>query len=180
MAKVKPLPPVEVLREHFSYDPETGIVSRLKKSAHRHKVGEQVGTVNGSGYLATQFLYQPIKVHRIAWKLHTGQEPPNQIDHINQNPTDNRWENLRAASHRLNCANRSRKRQGPGLPGTQQRSSGRWSAYGGGGSEGRIHLGTYDTVEEAHQAHVRWHMSRYGEFSTYAYAPAPLPPPAVC
>ena len=29
-AKAKPLPPLEVLQEHFSYDPETGVISRLK------------------------------------------------------------------------------------------------------------------------------------------------------
>ena len=34
MAKAKPLPPIEVLRELFSYDPETGVVTRNKRTTN--------------------------------------------------------------------------------------------------------------------------------------------------
>lgn len=45
--------------------------------------------------------------HRIIWKIMTGDEPPFQIDHINRDATDNRWENLRDGTE-INHLSRSR------------------------------------------------------------------------
>ena len=90
-------------------------------------------------------------MHRIIWKLVTGEDPPEQIDHIDHNPFNNQWSNLRLASQSQNIANRSR-----------------WGAYpkgvhkNGDGFiarlmvEGKQHnLGTYPTVEEAADAYKR-------------------------
>lgn len=49
------------------------------------------------------------KAHRAAWLYMTGQNPPAQIDHKNQDATDNRWENLRDAKG-LNQKNKSMQR----------------------------------------------------------------------
>jgi hypothetical protein len=171
MSEAKPLPPVEVLREHFHYDPDTGVVRRLKKSARRHVVGEEVGSAQSCRgyrtYLTTQFQYQVVKLHRLAWKLHTGEEPPRKIDHANGDYSDNRWVNLRPCTPRLNAANWERPSQH--LRGTYLRSNGRWQASGS--EEGRrVHLGTFGTMEEAHQAHVQWSLKTFGEFSIYARA----------
>ena len=89
MAKAKPLPPVEVLREHFSYDPETGIVTRIKTSRTRPDTLGPVGSPEKHGHLHVKFKGKVLKVHRLAWSLHTGQEPPQKIDHKNGNPADN-------------------------------------------------------------------------------------------
>jgi hypothetical protein len=43
--------------------------------------------------------------HRLAWYLHTGEQPPEVIDHINGNGFDNRWCNLRAATTSTNQMN---------------------------------------------------------------------------
>ena len=173
MREPKPLPPIEVLREHFHYDPETGVVRRLKKSARRHVVGEEVGAAQsyrGSRtHLTTQFHYQQVKLHRLVWKLHTGEEPPQMIDHINGDYSDNRWENLRAATPRQNASNWQRRN--PSLRGIRLRPSGRWQASGKE-EGGRVHLGTFDTMEEAHQAYVQWHLRTFGEFSIYASGPS--------
>jgi hypothetical protein len=99
-------------------------------------------------------------VHRVVWKIHTGDEPPAVIDHINRKVWDNRWENLREATYSQNQGNRSS--EGQYLPGAFLRHH-RWQA--GTGSK---YLGTYATEEEAHQAYVRWHLQHFGEHSIYA------------
>jgi hypothetical protein len=42
--------------------------------------------------------------HRVIWKMEHGTDPEI-IDHINGNPRDNRLENLRSVSHRVNIQN---------------------------------------------------------------------------
>lgn len=100
----KPLPPVEILREYLDYDPETGIVRWKKKPARNVEVGDEVGSyyeyrrvsVKGSGY----------PVHRLIWKLVTGDDPGVfEIDHINGVRDDNRWCNLRLADRCKNAQN---------------------------------------------------------------------------
>ena len=109
MAKAKPLPPVEVLREHFSYDPETGIVTRIKANKLRPDTLGPVGSPEKHGHLVVGIGHSYFKVHRLAWKIYTGEEPPAFIDHANRNPSDNSWNNLRKCSYGQNRANSTRK-----------------------------------------------------------------------
>ena len=171
MAKPKPLPPVETLREYFSYDPETGIVTRLKKTNYNQCVGEVVGSQDPRGYIYAAYRGQRILLHRLAWKLMTGQDPVEDIDHKNQAKNDNRWCNLREADKSQNHANITRSSRY--LPGVQ-RNGQKWIAKGGG--HNTRHLGTFDTEQEAHDAYVKWHREHYGEFSVYA-SPCSWPAP---
>ena len=164
--KAKPLPSFEVLKEHFSYDPETGIVCRLIANKHRPNSIGPCGSPAYGGGLYVKFNGRSLKVHRIAWKLQTGEEPPVRIDHRNGNPADNRWENLRAATHQDNMANC--RRPGKYLAGAQPRGK-RWYAQATSRTD-KQSLGSFDTEAEAHAAYVEWHLSYYGEFSVYARA----------
>lgn len=167
MAKAKPLPPVEVLREHFSYDPETGIVDRLKRTSNRTTASGPVGLLNNRGYLVMTFQGQKLCIHRLAWKLHTGEEPPIELDHKNRNRTDNRWDNLRSASRQQNLSNKL-KRRGKHLTGVSKNGR-KWAAmHGRCGTSSFAYLGTFDTEQEAHDAYVKWHREHYGEFSVFA------------
>lgn len=163
MVKAKPLPPVKVLQEFFFYDPDTGVVTRVKKTSNRNKAGDEVGWLNpGDGYMRCELRGQVIKIHRLAWKLMTGEEPPQEIDHKNRDKTDNRWSNLRKAQNAENQANRVRQKRRY-LPGARRGPQGNWYA-----SASRKHLGSYSSEQEAHDAYVRWHREQYGEFSVYA------------
>lgn len=73
------------------------------------------------------------------------------VDHINGNSLDNRRENLRIATTRMNGQNRREHRAG-GLPGCE-RSGKKWAArirYKGK----RIYIGTFMTREDAHLAYL--------------------------
>lgn len=82
------------------------------------------------------------------------------VDHINHNGLDNRRSNLRLASRADNLANRKSPRSGA------QKNSGtgrpfKASMKAGGAS---IHLGYFDTAEEASAAYRQAAEKRYGEF----------------
>lgn len=75
------------------------------------------------------------------------------IDHINGNGLDNRKCNLRVVTNRLNCMNRHQlySSRYPGV--TWNKRSGKWNAQAQINGK-HIHLGTFRTEEEAHQAYL--------------------------
>lgn len=81
----------------FAYDSVTGIITRE---------GKPVGSKNREGYLLVQANKIRVCCHRLAWRLHYGEWPVNEIDHINRNPSDNRIENLRDVTASENLQNR--------------------------------------------------------------------------
>jgi hypothetical protein len=88
----------------------------------------------------------------VAWFYYYEDWPTHEVDHIDGNPWNNAISNLREVSHSTNMFNR----EGWGkLPkGVAQHSSGRYrSQIGLNGHV--IGLGTFDTIEEAHDAYLR-------------------------
>lgn len=68
--------------------------------------GVQCFTVDdGNGYMQGFILGKKFRAHRVAWALHYGEWPDNDIDHINGNKSDNRIANLREASRAQNMWN---------------------------------------------------------------------------
>ena len=99
MSKIKHILNVERLKQLFSYDPETGVVSR-------RATGTAVGTLFSTGHLDVSVDGRVVGVHRIAWALHHGEYPTVEIDHINGVGSDNRACNLRKATSSQNNQNR--------------------------------------------------------------------------
>jgi hypothetical protein len=93
---------------------------------------------------------------------------PVRINYINHNKNDMRIENLRAASHselgatqRISCINTSSYKGVHFCDNTK-----RWRARIM--SDGKtVHLGRFDTPEEAHQAYCEAAKELYGEFANF-------------
>ena len=85
--------------ENILYDPITGKFTR--------KVGKnKVGSLDKDGYLCIKVSNKTYKAHRLAWYLHYGDWPKDQLDHINGIRNDNRIENLREVTSQQNNFNR--------------------------------------------------------------------------
>ena len=94
------------IAELLSYNPHTGEL-RWKVNRSNIKEGDPAGYKMSSGYIQVRVLGVLYYAHRLAWLLHYGNWPEDQIDHINHYRGDNRIENLREASRTDNNRNHS-------------------------------------------------------------------------
>lgn len=86
------------IRQHFSYDPDTGIITRDDRRNSN-------GCHNADGYLQLKIKKVKYLAHRLAWFLYYNECPESEMDHINRNRTDNRICNLRVVDRRTNVIN---------------------------------------------------------------------------
>jgi hypothetical protein len=95
------------LHNLFDYNPETGNLVWKVFGARRRKPGDIAGCIAHSekGRITVGIRGKLHRAHRIIWAMQTGEWPTNQIDHINENPSDNRWCNLRLATKSENMRN---------------------------------------------------------------------------
>jgi hypothetical protein len=180
----KILPPVEYLRECFSYDPESGVLLWKDRPPHHFKsskaranyqqalAGKPVARRLPPGYLVAVLDRRPLLAHRVAYKLATGNEPPPMLDHVNGEKGDNRFANLRPADPAQNAANsKAKKNNSTGFRGVY-----RW-AYNGlvyySGSVNfrnkKYSIGYHSTPEAAHAAYMAKARELHGEFFNHAH-----------
>lgn len=114
----------KIIRELLHYDTDTGVFTwrrrDLKWFGHERDckrwnnryAGKTAGSLhtkpNGYQFVEITLFKRPYKAHRVAWLYVTGSWPSDGIDHINRNPTDNRFVNLREATTLENGHNQSR------------------------------------------------------------------------
>lgn len=95
---------IDALKSLLRYDPDTGLIYWTAKGKGMIKK-KAAGTLLYSGYLGICIGPKRWQAHRIAWALHHGVWPKDQIDHINGVKTDNRICNLREATNSENGKN---------------------------------------------------------------------------
>lgn len=144
----------EALKKILSYSKETGLFHWKVQNSRRVQVGDVAGGTNLSGYIVIGIGGKTYYAHRLAWLYVTG-EWPKQIDHRNGKHSDNRWINLREATHQQNVFNaKLAKNNSSGFKGvTWHKAAKKWSAsvYADGKKK---HLGLFLTSEDAHYAYV--------------------------
>lgn len=95
--------PMKLLKEYFSYNKKGYLC--WKKNVRSDLVGKRVGhTEIIKGYRVLFFQYKNYREHRLIYFMHKKAWPP-MVDHINRDKSDNRIENLRAATHGQNVQN---------------------------------------------------------------------------
>lgn len=151
------------VRELFIYNPDTGDLTRRVDRSSNATSGKRAGCVAPDGYQTVRISGRAYKVHRLIWLIVLGSWPEGYIDHIDGDTSNNRWNNLRIATHQQNTANaKRRKDNSTGYKGVKK-LGGRFQARLGSG--GRIHIGTFDTAEDAHRAYINAARSKYGNFA---------------
>lgn len=129
--------------------------------------------VDKLGYVVANsknFTNKTIKIHRLV----TNADKNQIIDHSNQIKTDNRKSNLRVATKSQNNSNIKRKSNNTsGYTGVKyEKRSGKWKAQISINNK-RIHLGTFDCVEDAvvarRSAEVKYHAEFDGEIVRLDY-----------
>ena len=143
---------LEIFKALMDYDPETGVVrSFIPISTERRYLTVWVG---GKSW----------RIHRVVWYLHYGYWPTSDaIDHINGNPRDNRISNLRAATNKENARNcKLPRNSSTGAKGvTRQQGKFRVRIKV---NMRKLHLGYYNTLEEAKAAYAAASRKYHGEF----------------
>lgn len=94
------------LKRLLEYDPESGIFTR-RVSRGGMKAGSVAGCLRPYGYTSIRVGGKDYQSHRLAFLYMEGYMPENEIDHINRDPGDNRWSNLREVSRQCNIRNAS-------------------------------------------------------------------------
>ena len=93
----------ERLKLLVTYNPVTGIFIRNISVSNR-VAGTTLGCVDTKGYIKCTLDKRSTYGHRLAFLYMTG-AIPEEIDHINGNPSNNIWTNLRAVSRSANQCN---------------------------------------------------------------------------
>ena len=164
MKFIKPLPPIEELREFLCYEPDTGLF-RWKFSGRGTEANSVAGSLHSKGYIDVTINKKRFKGHRLAWALYYNQDPGEmQIDHIDKNKSNNKIINLRLASNRENGANsgpqRNNKLGVKGICCEKGKFKARIKSNGK-----NYHLGCYDTIEEASDVYCAAAEELYGKFA---------------
>lgn len=149
----------DYIKSFLHYDPDTGALRRTKKRTCKGNFVDcdtASTSVTSYGYVQINIDARPRLVHRLAFLYMTGQEPVEDVDHINGDRLDNRWSNLRLVDRQTNLRNagvRSDNTSGqPGVSYAKDRK--KWHAYINSDKGRRTSLGHFDTHEEAVVARV--------------------------
>lgn len=146
---------VEYLKKYLTYHPDLGIFTSNVKRL-RYIDGEPVGYTKKNGYIEIYLNGGYHYAHRLAWLYMTGEFPIDNIDHLDGNPQNNKWKNLRLANQSINTKNqKSKKSNKTGKIGVFYRKDReKWIAYIKVDYK-RINLGTFLNFEDAATARVQ-------------------------
>lgn len=134
------------------------------------RAGDQLGTIrksNGNYYRKAVINGVVMSVHRLIFLMHHNTVPAS-IDHINGDSLDNRIENLRAATHSQNSANKKTpKNNTSGFKGVYyDKTRNRWEASIMVRGK-REKLGRYKTPQEAAIAYRDAAVQHFGDFARF-------------
>jgi hypothetical protein len=183
----RPLPSPELLRKLLDYNPDTGILLWRERPASMFKslnaakgwnarfAGKEAFIfTNKDGYRIGGIHKRLFNAHRVIWAMQMGEWPKDEVDHINRKPSDNRWENLRAASRAQNTQNKtSHKNSSSKFLGVSWHpGKKKWCAeivsHGT-----RTYLGSFTSEVEAAAAYDRAARERHGKFANANFAQDP-------
>ena len=149
--------------ERLEYDPSTGLITNKrngKEAGCKHNSGSRLITFSSK----EEDYYFKMSSYRIAWFLHYGKWPEGFVDHINGIRDDDRIDNLRVVNYSQNAmnsrpqANASVKYKGVRLMPAAFIATITVNSK-------QVHLGTFQTAEDAAIAYNEAAAKHYGEYA---------------
>lgn len=164
---IKPLPDCQKLNELLDYDPRKGTIV-WRESIGPCSEGSPAGNVGQHGYLVIGIEGIYYLAHRIIWKMMTGCEPEDQVDHRDNDRLNNKWFNLRPATNGPNIQNsRLRRDNKSGIKGVCWDSSNKkWVAQISLNRK-NYRIGRYVSIDDAAKAIIAARKKFHGEFARY-------------
>lgn len=155
------------IKELVTYDPNTGEFTRNIRISNKINIGDKAGWLSKEGYIRLRLEGKSYSAHRVAWFYMIGEWPKHEIDHIDTIKTNNKWNNLREATHQENCRNIGlRKNNKTGIKGIHQKGSKFRATIQT--INGPKHLGYFTTKEEAAIAHNKAANKLHGNFTHHS------------
>lgn len=153
----------ELLRD-FAYCKSSGL---LKWGVNRKGVKKDkiAGHVNTLGYVQIGFKKTLWLAHQLIWLMETG-EVAQEIDHIDGNPTNNSWLNLRNVTHAQNNWNKEGRSDSTSGHRGVSFQHGKWRAYITVNGSNQIHLGRFTNKTDAISARLK---AEEKHFNKYKY-----------
>ena len=152
---------IEYLKNRLDYNSETGVFKWKFKNVNQpddkifNKLfgGKIIFSKNHNGYLQIKIDKKSFLIHRIAYLFMTGEWPNGQIDHINGDRVDNRWDNLRVVNNEENQKNQKiYSNNTSGVIGVSWcETKNKWKVQISGNKK-RIYLGLFKNFNEAVRA----------------------------
>ena len=181
----------ELIKDYIRYIPETGKVywKTITPNYFYHTIrptqfcnawntkyaGKEVGCIHKSSdnyhYKVIRLRQKNYKLHQIIWFYMTGDWPKYQIDHIDRNPLNNKWDNLRDIPQSQNMKNTNLKSNNTsGVKGiSYSKEKRKWEAYISYNSK-KYNLGRFkkfiDAVWARYIAEIRYGFNKYHQESS--------------
>lgn len=177
MAK-RQLPSPEELRQLLRYEPETGKLFWLPRPREMFATSRAFGlwntrfagqeaftSLNNNGYRHGKVFGIGLLASRVIWAMQTDAWPTEHVDHRDTDRSNNRWDNLRSATHAQNMHNQGGRRSSSGLKGVHwDKRDRKWRAQIM--RDGKKHfLGNFTSAEAAHEAYKVAAGRLHGEFA---------------
>jgi|FLMP01.1.fsa_nt_emb hypothetical protein len=156
----------DMLHELFEY--RDGDLIRKVSTSSNAAAGKIAGHVRRDGYRDIRINGKSYLTHRLVFLMHNGYLPK-QVDHIDNERSNNRIQNLRPATNSENLWNQSiSSNNASGFKGVSWRKDKkRWGVYVR--KDGKGHWGgLHDTPEEANEAAMKLREKLHGEFVRHA------------
>lgn len=158
---------VEQINKYFTYEEETGKLIWKVNKGKRGRIGNIAGCTNAQGYRRIRLDGKCYREHRLVFLLHHGYLPE-MLDHINNDRSDNRIENLRAVTASQNAHNRSiNSKTTSGVKGvTWDKVNKCWIARITTNRK-RKHIGNFNTLKAAEEAIAIAREALHGEYTNH-------------
>ena len=140
----------------------------IRKTGRVNEIGQIAGCLHkGKGYIHVKIKAKCFKAHRLVFLYHHGYLPEC-VDHIDGDKTNNKIENLRAATKEENCQNQKiRSTNKSGCKGVRWNSLSKKWQVGICKNYKNIHLGMYEDLELASLVAIEATELIHGRFSAY-------------